>query len=50
MWDDMPRRRTYKIQLQELISNSGDYTGTCLKCGHSNVNFLDGLDEIFPSK
>jgi len=50
MWDDMPRRRTYKIRLQELISNSGDYAGACLKCGHSNVNFLDGLDETFPSK
>ena len=36
MWADMPRRRTYRVRLQELVSGSGNYFGTRLKCGQSN--------------
>jgi hypothetical protein len=44
MWDDMPRRRTYQIRLQDLVSKSGDYFGTSLKCGTSKDDVLQQLD------
>jgi hypothetical protein len=40
MWSDMPRRRTYQLRLQELVSGSGDYFGTSLKCGSSEEDLL----------
>jgi hypothetical protein len=43
MWADMPRRRTYPICLQDLISNSGDYLGTRLSCGTLEKDLLGKL-------
>jgi len=40
MWSDMPRRRTYRLRLQDLVSGSGDYFGTSLKCGFSEEDLL----------
>ncbi len=44
MWDDMPRRRTYQLRLQDLVSGSGEYFGSSLKCGPSEVDFSRSLD------
>ena len=43
MWADMPRRRTYSICLQDLISNSGDYLGARLRCGALEKDLLEKL-------
>ncbi len=43
MWSDMPRRRTYVLCLQDLVSGSGDYAGTMLKCGTSKDDMLRKL-------
>jgi len=43
MWSDMPKRRTYLLRLQDLVSISGDYAGTKLKCGTSNDDVLRKL-------
>ena len=33
MWEDMPRRRTYHLKLEDLVSPEGYYIGASLKCG-----------------
>jgi hypothetical protein len=43
MWSDMPRRRTYLLRLQDLVSSSGDYSGSKLKCGASEDDLLRKL-------
>jgi hypothetical protein len=42
MWEDMPRRRTYKLCLKELVSSFGDYSGSSLVCGSAG-NYLEKL-------
>ena len=44
MWDDMPRRRTYRIRLQDLVSGSGDYSGASLICGALMDDILRSLE------
>jgi hypothetical protein len=43
MWEDMPRRRTYQIRLQDLISESGEYFGTRLRCGSDQRELIQQL-------
>lgn len=44
MWEDMPRRRTYRLRLQDLVSSSGDYSGAGLICGASMKDILRELE------
>jgi hypothetical protein len=44
MWEDMPRRRTYKIRLRDFVARSGDCIGTSLMCDTSEINLHE-----FPS-
>jgi len=37
MWEDMPRRRTYKIRLCDAVSFDGTYVGCSLKVGFSQT-------------
>ena len=40
MWEDMPRRRTYRLRLEELVSTEGHYLGTNLRCGGTATKLL----------
>jgi len=44
MWDDMPRRRTYRLRLRDVVTASGDYFGTSLACGSLEKDLLRRLD------
>lgn len=37
MWEDMPRRRTYRSCLRELVTRSGESLGVSLLCGDADL-------------
>ncbi len=44
MWSDMPRPRTYPLCLQDVISASGEYLGTKLRCGNPGKDLFGDLE------
>jgi hypothetical protein len=38
MWEDMPRRRTYRLAMEDLVSPDGYYIGADLRCGSVRTN------------
>ena len=46
MWEDMPRKRTYRIRLAESVSREGTYVGCFLWTGNYGSNNLDLAGEF----
>ncbi len=41
MWEDMPRRRTYRLTMEDLVSPDGHYLGADLRCGSSRTSLTE---------
>ena len=49
MWEDMPRRRTYRVRLEDVVSSTGDYIGAGLRC-ESSEDLFQELDRFRATK